>query len=101
MKTITGNVSAWLSTPDSLRFQDKSDPASYTYTAIDNDMTAYGWVKIGTAHITLDALDDQEIAAGEIAILKDAKRKLQAETEAKLTVIEERIQSLLALPAPV
>ena len=100
MKTITGNVVAWISYPERLKFDDENDVTNYVFTNESTDMKDAGWVEVGSASISITFLDDQTITAGQIAVLKDAKRKLQAETEAKLTVIEERIQSLLALPAP-
>jgi len=45
-------------------------------------------------------LKPDTVAAKEVSILKDAKKKIQAETELKLNNIDRKIGELLALPAP-
>ena len=66
----------------------------------DHDMTEQGWVKVGTADITVTLTDHDEYVAAQVSTLRAAKARIQAEAEAQATRIEGMIQNLLALPAP-
>lgn len=106
MRTITGTTGVysykgWY-TPQSL-LADKPDHAlgSVQYrveASFENDPD---WVRICSAEITVTFDDDKNITDSIIKSLKAERQKLQADTQAALNKIDERIQSLLALPAPV
>lgn len=100
MKTETIKAAAWFSDPDQRhRSGNLADDLAFTRT--DQDMTGMGWVKVGLATITVDMFDLETITNAQINTLKEAKRRIQAEAEARITKIDGQIQSLLALPMEV
>ena len=63
-------------------FEDSSE-----YTRISEILT-----------VTFDMLPDNEVVAAEVARLKETRQEIQAKAEMKVRAIDDRIQSLLALP---
>lgn len=104
MRTITGTITAFLTdthkdlTPAML-IAAKPETALSSISFYHRDIP--GWTKIGTAEITVTFDDDDEIIGNMVESLKAEKQKLQADTQVAINKIDERIQSLLALPAPV
>ena len=93
MKTITGQTGAWLPS-----FNSKESPEDVKNLSFSEfDMTDQGWVNVGTATITVELLDNKEIVNGQLSMLNEAKRRVQAESARKLSEIETQIQSLLAI----
>lgn len=103
MKQITSTVSAWLSQND-VTMRDlremKPDHAISTISFISADMTSCGWIKVGTAEITITFDDENDINAIQVAALREVKKALMAKAEAEINRIEWRIQNLLCLEAP-
>ncbi|MEE9193109.1 MAG: hypothetical protein V3U21_01105 [Thermodesulfobacteriota bacterium] len=58
-----------------------------------------GYLRI-TEYIDVEfvPIDRSEIVTKEISILKEVKKKIQAETELKLVEVDRKIGDLLALP---
>ena len=96
MTQITAKTGAWLSAYRAAQNSDPHDSENMTFTTCD--MASEGWVKVGDAEITVTLRDKNEVTAGQVAVLREAKRRIQAEAEAQITQIDGRIQSLLALP---
>jgi len=93
MKTVTGTTVAWL-----YPWKSKESPEEFSNLSfVDCDMTDQGYVKVGTATITVELIDNKEIVNGQLSMLNEAKRRVQAEAEKALTEIETQIQSLLAI----
>lgn len=99
MKTITFQTKAWLSDGKIERNADSTDVDNMSF--YKDDMTDFGWVEVGTAEITVTLVDRKTVVVNQIAGLNEAKRRIQAEAEKRLTEIEGQIQSLQALPAEV
>ena len=93
MKTITGTAGAWLSSA----FID-SDPEEFSNLHItDSDMTECGWVRVGTASVTVDLLSDADKMTNQLALLNEAERRVKADAQSKLNEIEGQRQRLLAI----
>ena len=93
MKTITGTAGAWLSSA----FID-SDPEEFSNLHItDSDMTECGWVRVGTASVTVDLLSDADKLTNHLALLNEAERRADAECQRIKNEIEGQRQRLLAI----
>ena len=93
MKTITGTAGAWLSST----FIDR-DPEEFSNLHItDSDMTECGWVRVGTASVTVDLLSDADKLTNHLALLNEAERRVKADAQSKLNEIEGQRQRLLAI----
>lgn len=102
MKTITATVPAWI-TDEYVTLADlnKTRPeraiSSVSFYLPHGEKGPDGWVQIGAAEITLTLHEPAKVAEGQIAVLREAKQRLQAETQMKLNAIDERIGKLLCL----
>ena len=93
MKTITGTAGAWLISA----FIDR-DPEEFCNLHItDSDMTECGWVRVGTASVTVDLLSDADKLTNQLALLNEAERRVKADAQSKLNEIEGQRQRLLAI----
>jgi hypothetical protein len=97
MKTKTETVTAWVSAA-SRAAQAESLPVDFlAFTQLAQDMSYSGWVKVGTAEITVTyehANDLREKAAEAIrAQMQEAAAKYQA----MQTELQERLNKLLAI----
>lgn len=99
MKTLKHTTKAWLSEFATSRNADPNNPENLTFS--DGDMAEYGWTHVGEADITVTLHDAGAIQAQQVATLREAKRRIQAEAQMHITQIDGQIQSLLALPAEV
>lgn len=96
MKTITATLGAWLQphhNPGDLE-GDATRAASilvYTY----HDFSSDGWVRAGTAEITVTLSDD--LVQNKIEALRESLKQQRAESFVKEQRIEQQIQNLLAL----
>lgn len=104
MRTITGTAVAYVTddryTPASL-LKQPTDEAVQNLAYYDDDCSIAGWNRVGTAQITVTFDDDDEIIGNMVDALKAQKQKVQADAQVEINRIDERIQSLLALPASV
>ncbi|MFA7290931.1 MAG: hypothetical protein WC023_01660 [Rhodocyclaceae bacterium] len=103
MKTITATVPAHITssycTLDSLEkcSPERAISALGLYQPSGDDNPPDGWVKVGTAEVTV-TFDDQDVIVGnQVAMLKAAKTKVQADCEIALNQLEAQIQSLLCI----
>lgn len=73
----------------------------YGYESVSDDSyeTLDGVVRL-TKYIDVEfeRLEEAEINAKQVSILKEVKKKIQAETELKLVEVDRKIGELLALP---
>lgn len=98
-RTITATVPAWITSNsfDPRKLIDgKADEiiSTLSYYSL-TDMTDLGWVKCGTAEITLTIHDEKEVIGNKISALKAEKAAVLADAEAKATRIDGMIQELI------
>ena len=98
MRTINATVNASVyggyTTPDELIRQDPDQAVSRVNLSAD---VPDGWVKIGTATVTVTFDDDNTITGNLIDSLKAKKAKTLADAQVEANAIEQKIQSLLAI----
>ena len=95
MKTVTGKLIAYL-TPTAMAEKRSSESVdSMIFSTLD--MTDHGWVRVGDAEITVSLDDSSAIVRSQVSMLKEAKRRVLAEMQAKSNLIDGQIQSLLAI----
>lgn len=102
MKTITATVPAWIthgctSQSELLTMTPERAISAVTAYLPHGDKAPDGWVQVGTEEIILTLIEPEKFVEGQIAVLKEAKTKLQAETQMKLNAIDEQIGRLLCL----
>jgi hypothetical protein len=63
------------------------------------DMSEYGYICLGNVEVSADyeLPDDFNFTQCEIDLLRKEQKRILAESQKKVTVIEERIQSMLCL----
>lgn len=61
------------------------------------DMTEQGWIKVGTAHITVELLDPKDIQNEQLAALQAQLQKERADSQMRQNAILEQISKLQAL----
>ena len=93
MKTITGTAGAWLSSA----FIDRDQEEFGNLHITDSDMTECGWVRVGTASVTVDLPSDADKLTNQLALLNEAERRVKADAQSKLNEIEGQRQRLLAI----
>lgn len=69
----------------------------FTYCDIDTDMSKYGCTLIGTAEIEITMLDQSVITANAIDAIKNQIQSVRAESENKITKLQDQINKLLAI----
>ena len=74
----------------------------YGWLSLRDDPPEYSdYVQIGDpVEMTFKLLGSNEVLTEVVTVLKEEQSKLRAESERKCMDIEEKIQSLLALPNP-
>lgn len=100
MAKIKGTTGVWLSDsyygPDDIKRDGPKCVGKLSY--IDYDMSkSAGWVKIGTAEITLNLISDDQMVANKVESLKTEIQTIRATSENAITQLQAKIQSLLAL----
>jgi len=103
MRTITGTLNAysyqgWAKPAELIANEDVN--RSISSLLLSTNGSADGYVKLGTAQITVTFDDDDKIVDNMVVALKAQKQKVQADAQVEINRLDERIQSLLALPAP-
>ena len=98
MRTITAEVNASVfggyATPDELMKMAPEDAVGRLCATKD---IPDGWVKVGTATVTVTFDDDNAITGNLIDSLKATKEKTLADAQYEANQIEQKIQSLLAI----
>ena len=98
MRTITATVNASVyggyTTPEELIRQDPDQAVSRINLSAD---VPAGWVKVGTATVTVTFDDDNTITGNLIDLLNAKKSKTLADAQVEANAIEQKIQSLMAI----
>ena len=92
--TVHASVYGGYTTPEELIRQDPDQAVSRVNLSAD---VPYGWVKVGTATVTVTFDDDNTITGNLIDSLKEKKSKTLADAQVEANAIEQKIQSLLAI----
>lgn len=98
MKTIKGNIKAWLPDyygPQDLCGTNKNAMAALHFT--DANMTPSGWALVGIATLSINVPSEDVLINNKIEALKAEKQTIRAEAEMKSRVIDKKIQELLAI----
>lgn len=101
---LKGSVAAWISWPeevtvDALLRHDKPSVALSAIVLSEYDMSVSGWVKVGTAKVTVTFDNHDEVVTRQVAALRVELDEMRAELHAKQTALLARINNLLALEA--
>lgn len=96
MKTVT--AAAWHAYPESARLGDVEDPLSLYFTSENVDMKNQGWLKVGTAEITLTSTMSQKEMVLSMVETQEAKiKKIQADAENEINNLRRKIMDLQAI----
>jgi hypothetical protein len=98
IKTIT---TAWISNSCPLSPEQILNPTGEILlkaTAFtDTDMSAVGWVKIGTATVEFDLISRNEMIDNKVVALQAEMQIVKADAQVKVQKLEDQLQSLLAI----
>jgi hypothetical protein len=98
-RTITTEVFAIASpysrlTPEDLRSGNIGSQLLYS----TGDMSsADGYIVVGKGTVTVELHDSSEVAANQVAVLREKAKKIRMESAEKLAIIEDQIRNLQAL----
>ena len=93
MKTITGTTGAWLAS-----YNLNADPSEVNNLFFaSSDMSSCGWIRVGSASVTVELLSDTDLLTGQLAMLDEAERRADAECQRIKNEIEGQRQRLLAI----
>lgn len=96
MKTVT--ASAWIAHPEWASPGDELDPLILTYASETIDMKDHGWLKVGTAEITLTSTMSQKDLVLSMVQTQEAKiKKVQAYAENEINNLRRKIMDLQAI----
>jgi hypothetical protein len=98
-RTITTEVFAIASpysrlTPEDLRTGNIGDQLMYSTTEMAG---VEGYVVVGKGTVTVELHDSSEVAANQVAVLREKAKKIRMESAEKLALIEDQIRNLQAL----
>lgn len=98
---LTSTATAWISNSCPLSPEQILNPTGEILlkaTAFTNtDMSAVGWVKIGTATIEFDLIDRNEMIDNKVVALRAEMQGVKADAQVKVQKLEDQLQSLLAI----
>lgn len=96
MKTVT--ASAWIACPQFAEPGDEQDPLKLFYTSEEQQMQRQGWLKVGTAEITLTSTMDRKDMVLSMIETQEAKiKKIQADAENEINNLRRKIMDLQAI----
>ena len=96
MTTVT--AAAWLPHPEWASPGDEQDPMRLHYTSEAIDMKDHGWLKVGTAEITLTSTMTQKDMVLSMVETQEAKiKKIQADAENEINNLRRKIMDLQAI----
>jgi hypothetical protein len=96
MKTVT--ATAWITSPDSATEETLTDIFNMTFTGNRVDMANFGWLKVGTAEITLTSTMNQKDLVLSMIETQEAKiKKIQADAENEINNLKRKIMELQAI----
>jgi hypothetical protein len=98
-RTITTEVFAIASpysrlTPEALRSGDIGPQLMYCTTDMAN---AEGYIVVGKGTVTVELHSANDVAANQVAVLREKAKKIRMESAEKLALIEDEIRNLQAL----
>lgn len=93
MKTMQGEVAAWLSP----HVREAHDVSGFVYTSQDLDMTRHGYTRVGTASVAVTMFSNNEIVQSQVTALKAQIEAVKDEAQGQIEHLEGRIKSLQAL----
>jgi hypothetical protein len=96
MTTVT--ATAWITSPDSATEETLTDIFNMTFTGNRVDMAKFGWLKVGTAEITLTSTMNQKDLVLSMIETQEAKiKKIQADAENEINNLKRKIMELQAI----
>ena len=102
-KQIKGRIDAWIAgigypaAADLFAAEGVELLNDIYYSTVD--MSGSGWVKVGTAEITIKLDELPEVASKQVAALRSKLEEMRAEHQLQQTALQERINNLLAIEA--
>ena len=98
---IEGTIKAWLPDHGSVeKLLAGGDSALDELAYAASDMSTQGWAPVGVAKVAVDVPGRDDLIARSVVALRREIGAVRTEAEEKCARIEDRIQRLLALPAP-
>lgn len=96
MKTVTGT--AWITSPDHATEKSLTDIFGMTFAESSIDMTTCGWLRVGTAEITITSTMDRKDLLLSMIETQEAKiRSIQADAENEINNLRRKIMDLQAI----
>lgn len=96
MKTVT--AAAWITSPENATEQSLSDIFGMTFAESSVEMAKYGWLRVGTAEITLTSTMSQKDLVLSMVETQEAKiKKIQADAENEINNLRRKIMDLQAI----
>lgn len=104
--SLRGEVAVWITSHaedrselvEALAMRDGSVLGRLHYLPIRHgDMACHGWVRVGTASITMQATSQSELLDGHVKALRAQQAEARARAQAVDTEFERQIQCLLAI----
>lgn len=96
MKTVT--AAAWIAHPEWAKPGQEQNPTDLYYTAEDVDMQTAGWLKVGTAEITLTTtMSHNEMVLSMVQTQEAKIKKIQADAENEINNLRRKIMDLQAI----
>ena len=105
---FTGKVKVWLTNGyttyedfERLYAEGKFDElaSGFHYTNLDMCGQEH-WTFVGTSEITVDLISKEQIVEGKIESMRAEIQTIKAVAQRSVEILEEQIQSMLALPNP-
>lgn len=101
MKAIA-TIGAWISEYRQEEFAQAlhSGDATTLVSSIalsNNNMTGFGWTRVGTAEVTLEVEGEDVIRQNMVSALRAQQKEVQAKAQAEVVNLEQRVQDLLAI----
>ena len=100
-KQIKGRIDAWITNcgypaaADLFTADEAEIINDIFYSTVD--MSDSGWVKVGTAEITIKLDELPDVASNQVAALRSKLEEMRAEHQLQQTALQERINNLLAI----
>ena len=99
---ITATVPAWLTPgaimPNAGTSAERAISDFVLWYPFNKDGTGpEGWTKVGMAEITVTLDDMGEITKSQINVLKETKKRVQAEAQQRINAIDDQISKLSCL----
>lgn len=98
MKTITTQATAFVTQYSGIKLEELhllEDASKLMFVA--NDYHPTGWIKVGTAQITVTLDETNEVIDSKVASLKAELAAIRAESQVMINEIEDQIAKLSAL----